>query len=177
MEIENTFIEDLKLIHLKEFKDIRGSFIKIHNRDYFMENGLETNFKESYYSISHKNVIRGMHFQIPPAEHTKLVFVNHGAIIDVVLDIRRNSNTYGKFFSCKMSKNTTLLYIPIGCAHGFLSLEDNSIVSYFQTSVYNRECDKGIRYDSFGMDWGIVNPIVSERDLILPYFLDVIYEF
>ena len=143
MKIEDTFIEGLKLIHVNQFYDLRGSFLKVFNYDFFKENNLETNFKESYFSVSQKNVIRGMHFQIPPAEHTKLVFVNQGAILDVILDIRINSKTFGKHFSYKISKeNSTLVYIPTGCAHGFLSLEDNSIVSYFQTSVYNRACDK-----------------------------------
>lgn len=178
MEIKNTFIEGLKLIHLNEFKDFRGSFLKVFNCDFFRENELETDFKESYYSISHKNVIRGMHFQIPPAEHTKVVYVNQGAILDVILDIRKNSKTFGKYFSYRISKeNPTLVYIPIGCAHGFLSLEDHTMVTYFQTSAYNSAYDKGIRYDSFGMDWGVKKPIMSVRDLEFPDFSQTNYNF
>lgn len=173
MEIENTFIEGLKLIHLKGFKDLRGSFTKIYNYDFFKENGLETNFKESYYSISHKNVIRGMHFQIPPAEHTKLVYVNQGSILDVILDIRKNSSTYGKFLTLKIdSTNPILVCIPAGCAHGFLSLENNTIVSYLQSTVYNNACDKGINYNSFGMDWKVESPVISERDLSFVNLID-----
>lgn len=169
MEIEQTFIAGLKLIHLKEFKDIRGSFIKVFNDDFFKKHDLETNFKESYYSISAKNVIRGMHFQTPPAEHTKLVYVNEGSITDVILDIRKDSPTYGEFFSLEINNNTpTLVYIPVGCAHGFLSMEDNTMVTYLQTSVYNPECDKGIKYNSFGMKWDIENPIISDRDNSFP---------
>lgn len=165
MRIEDTFISGLKFIHLKDFKDQRGSFIKVFNEEFFKENGLETNFKESYYSISAKNVIRGMHFQVPPAEHTKLVYLNSGGILDVVLDLRKASETYGKFFSIELTvSNPVLIYIPIGCAHGFLSLEDNSMVTYLQTTCYHPSSDSGIRYDSFGFKWPSNAVIVSQRD-------------
>ncbi len=178
MEIENTFIQGLKLIHLNKFTDNRGSFIKVFNKDFFAENGLETNLKESYYSISARNIIRGMHFQIPPADHTKLVYVNGGAILDVILDIRKKSLTYGKYFKIKIdSDNPVLIYIPVGFAHGFLSLENNTIVTYLQTSVYKPQFDKGIKYNSFEMDWGIKKPIISERDLGFPEFADINFSF
>jgi len=165
MYIEETFIPGLKLIHLNKFIDNRGSFIKVFNEDFFAENGLETNFKESYYSISAKNVIRGMHFQVPPFEHTKLVYLNQGKIVDVVLDIRKTSATFGQHFSINLdTENPILIYIPVGCAHGFLSMEDNSIVTYLQTSVYNPKCDSGIKFDSFGMDWKLTNHSISSRD-------------
>jgi dTDP-4-dehydrorhamnose 3,5-epimerase/CDP-3, 6-dideoxy-D-glycero-D-glycero-4-hexulose-5-epimerase len=174
MEIESTFIEGLKLIHLKEFKDDRGSFIKVFNQEFFEESGLATDFKESYYSISKKNVIRGMHFQIPPAAHTKLVYVNHGSIVDVILDIRKTSLTYGQYFKVEINSKITsvLVYIPIGCAHGFISLEDNTMVTYMQTSCYNNTCDKGIKYSSFGMNWDIEEVIVSDRDNAFVNFND-----
>jgi dTDP-4-dehydrorhamnose 3,5-epimerase len=173
MEIENTFIEGLKLIHIKEFNDLRGSFKKVFNEDFFKKNGLETNFKESYYSISSKNVIRGMHFQSPPAEHTKLVYLNNGSILDVILDIRYDSPTYGQHFKLNInSNNPILVYIPEGCAHGFLSLTDHTMVTYLQSSCYNSANDKGIKYNSFSMEWGIDNPILSTRDLEFPDFSD-----
>lgn len=173
MKIQDTFIEGLKLIHSVNFEDLRGSFTKVLNVDFFNENHLETEYKESYYSISAKNVIRGMHFQVPPAEHTKLVYVNHGSILDVIVDIRKNSPTYGQHYRLKIDcNNPILVYIPAGCAHGFLSLEDNTMVTYLQTSCYDKECDKGIKYDSFGMNWGIENPIMSERDLHFPDLSD-----
>jgi len=165
MEIEGTDIPGFKIIHLDKFSDNRGSFLKVFNIDFFEKHGLETNYKESYFSISHKNVIRGMHFQIPPYEHTKLVFINQGEIMDVVLDLRIKSPTFGRFLTIELNtSNPVILYLPPGCAHGFLSLEDNSMVSYLQTTVYNPLCDKGIKFDSFGMNWGITNPIVSKRD-------------
>jgi len=166
MEIEKTFIEGLLVIHLNKLSDDRGAFIKIFNNDFFVQNNLTTDFKESYFSVSDKNVIRGMHFQTPPAQHTKLVYVNKGNIADVVLDIRTNSATFGKYFSITISDNQPkLIYIPEGLAHGFLSLQKNSIVSYLQTSVYSKDNDNGIKWDSFGFDWGITNPTISTRDL------------
>lgn len=171
MRIENTFIEGLKLLYLNEFKDIRGSFIKVLNSDFFEQNCLETNFKESYYSISAKNVIRGMHFQIPPSEHTKIVYVNNGSILDVILDIRKESQTFGKFFKIEINTNLPLLiYIPVGCAHGFLSLEDNTMVTYLQSSCYESISDKGIKFDSFGFNWKTSNPVLSSRDLSFESF-------
>jgi len=165
MEIESTFIDGLKLIHLDKFEDERGTFLKVFNLDIFNEKRLETDFRESYFSISNKNVIRGMHFQIPPAEHTKLVYLNHGNVLDVILDIRRASKTFGQYFTILLdSTNPIMMYIPIGCAHGFLSKEDNSIVSYIQSSVYDKDYDEGILWNSFGMEWGIESPIISKRD-------------
>lgn len=171
MKIEQTTIPDLKIIHLTEFNDLRGSFIKVFNKDFFEKNRLDTNFKESYYSISSKNVIRGMHFQNPPEEHAKLVYVNNGSINDVILDIRKNSPTFGVFYNVKLSSNNPkLIYIPVGCAHGFLSLEDCTMVTYLQTTCYDPVCDAGIKYNSFGMDWEISNPILSKRDIsFLPF--------
>ena len=169
----DTDFEGLKIIETNNFLDERGLFHKFFSKENFAALGLDTDFKESYYSINKKSVIRGMHFQIPPADHTKLVYVTSGKIIDVCLDIRKNSKTYGKAFSVKLSGETAkCIYIPKGFAHGFVSLEDNTCVHYLQTTCYNKECDKGISYDSFGYDWGVKNPIVSARDLSHPKFID-----
>ncbi len=166
MIVEDTYISGLKVIHLEKLTDIRGSFQKVFNSDFFMKFGLETIYNESYFSVSRKNVIRGMHFQIPPYEHTKLVFLNQGELLDVVLDLRRNSITFKQFFTIYLDeKNPKLIYIPSGCAHGFLCLTDNCIVSYLQSSIYSKDCDDGILYNSFGMNWGGGPFIVSPRDL------------
>ncbi len=169
--IEETGFEGLKLLHTNNFHDGRGAFRKIFSSDEFQSLSLRTDFKEFYYSINKKNVIRGMHFQTPPADHTKLVYVVNGSIIDVVLDIRKRSKTFGKWFSCKLTgEDSAYLYIPEGFAHGFKSLEDGAVVHYAQTSCYSKENDSGIKYDSFGYDWNVHNPIVSERDLSHPSF-------
>lgn len=148
------------------FKDERGIFIKTFHEMAFKERGLECNFKESFYSISKKGVIRGMHFQIPPYDHAKLIYVTSGKIVDIILDIRKELPTYGKYVAIELSsENGRILYVPKGCAHGFLAFEDNSTVIYLQTTIHSAEHDKGIRWDSFGMDWGIENPIISKRDM------------
>ena len=135
MKIINTAIKGLKILEPRIFEDSRGKFIKTFTNDFFQENGLDIDIKETYYSISHKDVIRGMHFQTPPYEHIKLVYVPAGKIMDVVLDIRKNSPTFGGFFSCELSSdNGKVLIIPKGLAHGFKSLEDNTNVTYMQTS-------------------------------------------
>jgi dTDP-4-dehydrorhamnose 3,5-epimerase len=173
MNIINTSLDGVYLIEPDIFEDQRGFFIKTFHAEIFKEKKLSCDFQESFYSISKKNVLRGMHFQVPPYEHAKLVYVTSGGILDVVLDIRKKSATYGKFIAVNLSaKNRKYIYIPKGCAHGFLSLEDGSIVIYLQTTVYSQKHDTGIRWDSFGMDWGINNPIVSERDKTFPNFMD-----
>lgn len=166
MEIIKTQLDGLFILQTINFQDCRGEFQKLFNYNFFIENGLDTDFMEFYYSVNKKNVRRGMHFQIPPYDHTKLVYVSHGCILDVCVDIRKRSKTYGKCFSIELNENKgQYLYIPKGFAHGFLSLQDGSIVNYAQTSCYNKDCDCGIQQDSIDFDWGIANPIVSERDL------------
>ena len=168
LEVE---ISGLKILETGVFKDSRGKFTKIFNNDFFKENDLDIQIKESYYSTSHKGVIRGMHFQAPPQDHLKLVHVTSGKIVDVVLDIRKNSSTYGKTFDVELSaKNAKTLIIPKGLAHGFKSLEDNTNVIYMQTSGYAPECDMVIRFDSFGYDWGLTETKISERDLSFERF-------
>lgn len=178
MKILNTPIQDLKILEPKIFEDIRGQFVKTFTDEFFKLQGLDINIKETYYSISHKNVIRGMHFQIPPDEHIKLVYVPQGEIIDVVLDIRKNSPSYGKFFEIKLSaENRKVLIIPKGLAHGFKSLKNNTNVTYMQTSCYSPNNDKGINYNSFGFDWKCSNPKLSDRDLSFPSLNDFITPF
>ncbi len=166
MEFIETKLKDLFLIKPNIFNDNRGTFVKLFNSDLFEQNNLGYDFKECFYSISKKNVIRGMHFQAPPKDHIKLVYVSYGKIIDVILDIRSNSKTYGKFISIELSsENCFIVYIPSGFAHGFLSLKNGTIVTYMQTSTYSPENDSGIKFDSFGMDWNVNEPILSKRDL------------
>lgn len=171
MEIIKTKFEGLFVLQTINARDDRGSFQKLFNYDFFAENGLVTDFKEFYYSVNKKGARRGMHFQIPPFDHVKVVYVSKGRILDVCVDIRKKSSTFGKYFSIELDENNgRYLYIPSGFAHGFLALEENSIVNYAQTSCYNRECDCGILQDSFGFDWGENSIIVSKRDLTFPKF-------
>jgi dTDP-4-dehydrorhamnose 3,5-epimerase len=166
MNIIPTKLDGVFVIETDQFLDDRGTFVKTFHKERFEENGLSTDFKESFYSMSRKGVIRGMHIQTPPKDHSKLVFVTKGSILDVVLDLRKGSPTYGQHISTELSeKNHKMLYMPTGCAHGFLSLEDDSCTVYLQTATHSPEHDTGIRIDSFGMDWQTEQPILSKRDL------------
>ena len=168
-----TAIDGVYIIQHDNFKDNRGVFVKTYNLSTFAMLDLDLEIKERYFSISHKNVIRGMHFQIPPKDHVKLVSIIHGSILDVVLDIRTASPTYGQCYSFRIkAEEWKTIYIPEGFAHGFKALQDNTIVEYNQTTEYDPICDDGILFDSFGFDWNIENPITSKRDLGFVPFLN-----
>ncbi len=165
MKIIDTEIEVLKVIELDKSCDYRGDFVKTVNQDSLLKMSIELDVAESYYSVSQKDVIRGMHFQVPPYDHNKLVHVLTGNVIDVVLDLRKNSKTYLKCMDFHLAgENPRALYIPKGLAHGFRSLEDGSLMLYYVSSVYNPQYDKGICYNSIGYDWKTDSPIISDRD-------------
>ena len=173
MRVVNDYLNGIKLIEGLVFHDERGAFIKTFSDCSFKNLGITTSIKEFFYSISKKNVIRGMHFQVPPHEHDKLVFVVKGKIIDVVLDLRVNSKTYGLFEVFRLHENDgKVIYIPKGFAHGFRALEDNTIVAYLTSKEHSPEFDSGIRWDSFGYDWELDNEevIVSKKDSLLTPF-------
>jgi len=173
MKLIDTPIKGLRILEPVVLNDNRGSFTKIFNMDFFRDNLIDFEIKESFFNVSNKDVIRGMHFQLPPFEHDKVVYVPKGKVLDVVLDLRKGSSTYGKYYSMELSSlNSKVLIIPKGLAHGFKSLEDNTCVVYLQSSCYNISCDKAIKYDSFGFDWNCLNPILSQRDLISDNFDD-----
>jgi dTDP-4-dehydrorhamnose 3,5-epimerase len=166
MIIERTILEDVFIIINFNASDDRGLFVKTFNKKLFQEMKLDFDIKESYFSVSKKDVIRGMHFQLPPNDHEKLVYVPHGAILDVVVDLRKNSPTYGKYISLELSdQNKKSIFIPKGFAHGFKSLLDHTITVYNVATEYNSIADSGIHYNSFGFDWEIKDPIVSPRDV------------
>lgn len=149
--------------------DRRGSFVKTFHFNAFVELGLETDFKEEFYSTSIKNVLRGMHFQTPPADHVKLVYCIEGAVKDVVVDLRKNSSTFGKHCAFELtSEKANMLYIPKGFAHGFLTLSERAIMLYNLTTVYSPENDKGILWNSCEIDWQCDAPILSDRDKLHP---------
>ena len=169
MKIIPTKLPDCYLFNFDIYEDKRGAFRKLYHSEIFTKHKLNLAIKEQFYSISAKNVLRGMHFQAPPFDHFKLVSCLHGNVLDVVLDLRKNSKAYKQFEIIYLSQNNgNVLYIPSGIAHGFLSLDDNSGMLYNTTTVHAPEEDKGILWDSFGFNWPIVNPIVSERDQKFP---------
>lgn len=166
MIIKETAISDVLLIDNYNAEDFRGEFTKILVESELSRRLYEKfEVKEVYYSRSNKNVIRGMHFQLPPYEHNKIVHVIKGKVKDIILDLRKNSNTYGKYIEVDLSEDEKkAIYIPKGCAHGFVSLVDGSCMLYLVSSEYNKEADSGILWNSFGYEWNIENPIISERD-------------
>jgi len=169
--IEKTKIDGLNILKPTVFEDERGTFVKQFTEEFLRDNGMDPVFKESFYSTSKKDVIRGMHYHLPPHEHAKLVYVTQGTIEDVILDIRKESPTYGEWVSVELSEtNHKSIYIPIGCAHGFKTLTDSATVIYLQTTAFSPDHDAGFRWDSFGYEWKVENPIISEKDQKLPNF-------
>ncbi len=165
MTFENTKLEGVYIINNFNASDDRGLFVKIFNNKYFKDNNLDFKIRESYYSVSQKNVIRGMHFQLPPHDHEKLVYVPKGSVLDVIIDLRKKSKTYKQHICVKLSdKNKKSIFIPKGLAHGFKSMKDGTVTIYNVTSEYSADFDSGIKFDSFGFDWKCKNFIISNRD-------------
>tara|TARA_R110000822_G_scaffold175624_1_gene315296 strand:- start:248 stop:769 length:522 start_codon:yes stop_codon:yes gene_type:complete len=165
MKIISTPLDGVFEIENRVSQDHRGSFVKTFNSDLFSQNALDTDFRESFYSVSEKNVLRGMHYQRPPCDHAKLVYVLDGEILDVAVDIRKESKTFGQHFSTTLSsENAKSLYLAKGFAHGFLTLSNQATVVYLTTTVYSPDFDTGIRWDSFGFNWPTSCPILSKRD-------------
>lgn len=143
---------------------MRGSFVKTYHQELFSQMDINLKIREEFYSISNKNVVRGMHFQLPPYEHEKLVFCPQGTVRDVLLDLR-SGDGYGKVASAELcDTNAHMVFIPKGVAHGFVSLRDQTLMLYKTSTVHNPESDCGIRWDSFGFDWGVSQPCLSNRD-------------
>jgi dTDP-4-dehydrorhamnose 3,5-epimerase len=149
--------------------DERGSFFKTYHEEFFRANGLATDFREEFYSVSRKGVLRGLHFQSPPAEHAKLVSCLGGKVLDAVVDLRKGSPTFGRHQLFTLAPETAnLVYIPAGLAHGFYVVEGDALMSYKVTSVHSPEHDTGIRWDSAGIPWPDGSPLISARDSALP---------
>jgi dTDP-4-dehydrorhamnose 3,5-epimerase/CDP-3, 6-dideoxy-D-glycero-D-glycero-4-hexulose-5-epimerase len=165
-EIQPISLHGAFLLTLPASHDARGSFVKTFQQSLLTSAGINFSLRESYFSLSKKDVIRGMHFQLPPHQHSKIVFCPHGAILDVIVDLRKNSPTFRQLFAHQLSaQNHKAYYIPEGFAHGFKSLTDDAITYYLVSSEYSKEHDTGIRYDSIGYDWEVKYPVVSQRDL------------
>ena len=165
MEKVKTAISGCYELIPKIFEDSRGRLVKTFHEDTFKDLDLETNFTEEYYSTSGKNVLRGLHFQEPPHDHVKCVTCISGKIFDVVVDLRKDSSTYKKYFSIVLDAEIgNMLYVPKGMAHGFYVLSDNAIFLNSTTTIYNDNSEGGIKWDTCGIEWPNSNPIVSEKD-------------
>jgi dTDP-4-dehydrorhamnose 3,5-epimerase len=180
MQIQTTPIEGLLIIQPQVFEDPRGYFYESYNKQKFTEAGIDFEFIQDNQSLSQKGIIRGLHFQVPPFEQGKLVRVIQGAVNDVVVDIRKNSKTFGQHFLINLTaENRTMFFIPPGFAHGFETLEDDTIFLYKCTNVYNKESEGGLLWNDpfLNISWQNNDPLISDKDKILPTFENLISPF
>ena len=176
MKINKTFIEDLLIIEPQLFKDNRGFFYESYNKNN-LDKVINVVFVQDNESKSNKGVIRGLHFQLPPFEQTKLVRCISGKILDVVVDLRTNSKTYGKSFSIELSsENNKQLFVPNGFAHGFQVLSEEAIVNYKVDNFYNPKSESGIIWNDkdLSIEWNLdLKPNLSFKDLKLISFKEL----
>ena len=172
MIIENTPIKDLMLITPNVFTDERGYFMETYNKK-SLEKVIKHAFVQDNESRSQKGVLRGLHFQKPPYAQAKLIRVIFGSILDVAVDIRKDSATYGHYFKHILStENKKQLYIPTGFAHGFLCLENDTILNYKCSDIYNKKSEASLLWNDkdLNIDWGISDPILAEKDKLAQKF-------
>ncbi len=182
MNIEQTAIKDLVIINPVVFEDSRGYFFEAYNQAKFHQEEIKYQFIQDNQSFSKRGVIRGLHLQINPFAQAKLVRVLEGEILDVAVDLRKNSPTYGQHISVLLSaENKKQLMVPHGFAHGFSVLSETASVMYKVDQLYDKSSERGIRFDdpALNIDWQLEanEIIVSEKDLVLPYFKDIDWEF
>ena len=174
MKFTRTAIEDVVIIEPKVFGDHRGYFVETFRADKLEEFlGYKIDFCQDNESKSKKGVIRGLHYQLPPYAQTKLVRVIKGRVLDVAVDIRKGSPTFGRYVAVELSEeNKKQLLVPRGFAHGFVVLEDETIFAYKVDSYYSPECDRGIAFDDpdIGIDWRLPRSelLLSEKDTKQP---------
>lgn len=175
MNIIETPIKDLLVIEPKTWKDDRGYFFESYNKKAFADAGINAEFVQDNQSFSHKGALRGLHAQANPYAQGKLVRVVQGKVMDIAVDIRKNSSTFGQHFSIELSgENNKMFWVPPGFLHGFVTLENNTIFSYKCTNLYQKEAEVGVIWNDkdLGIDWGInlTEVLVSSKDATLPNF-------
>ncbi|MCD6660687.1 MAG: dTDP-4-dehydrorhamnose 3,5-epimerase [Lentimicrobium sp.] len=177
MEIVPTEIPDVLIIKPQVFTDERGYFFESYNREKFIAAGIDVNFVQDNESKSMKGVLRGLHFQKPPFAQGKLVRVMRGAVLDVAVDLRAGSPWYGKWAAIELTEHNKWMYwIPPGFAHGFLTLEDNTVFFYKCTNVYNKESEGSVRWNDpeLNINWGSgIQPVLSGKDQVAPMFAEL----
>ncbi len=182
MNFIETAIPGLLIIQPKIWKDDRGYFYESYNQELFKKAGIDLDFVQDNQSFSQKGTLRGLHAQAAPFAQGKLVRVIQGKVIDVAVDIRKDSPTYGQHVTVELSgDNFTMFWVPPGFLHGFVTLEDNTIFSYKVTALYSKVSELGARWDDpeLGIDWGIApgEVILSEKDKVLPLMKDIVSPF
>ena len=176
-KFERQKIQDVILITPKVFGDNRGFFMETYKKSEFYSNGIEIEFHQDNHSKSSKGVLRGLHYQAAPYGQAKIVRCASGRIYDVAVDIRPESKTFGQYVKVELSEeNKHMLYIPVGFAHGFVSLSDEVEILYKASGEYNPQADRGILWNDsdINIDWGIgFEPILSEKDKCQPTLKEV----
>jgi dTDP-4-dehydrorhamnose 3,5-epimerase len=180
MKVNILPLDGVLLIEPTIFSDDRGYFFESYNADILDKYNVSHEFVQDNQSLSKKGVLRGLHFQNPPFEQGKLIRVVKGSVLDVIVDIRKNSPTYGRNFTLQLDeKNQLMMWIPPGFAHGFLTLEDDTIFLYKCTNVYNKASEGGIIWNDpqLNIDWGYSDPLISSKDLELGTFNELVSQF
>ena len=180
MKLIETGISGLVIIEPDIYRDERGYFFESFQKKKFKASGIDAEFVQDNESSSSAGVLRGLHLQVQPHAQGKLVRVVRGAVLDVAVDVRRNSPTYGKWEKMRIDEeNKRMVWIPAGFAHGFLVLENDTVFQYKCTGYYNKAAERSIRWDDpdLGIDWGTGNPILSDKDRGAPFFRDFISTF
>ncbi len=175
MEHKLFAIEGLIEFTPRVFRDDRGYFLETFSMKWFEPFGLQPDFVQDNQSVSKKGVLRGLHFQKPPFAQGKLVRVSTGRALDIAVDLRKGSPTYGQYVACILdAEKQNVFYIPEGFAHGFVALEDNTTFLYKCTNYYAPASEGGILWNdpALGIDWGVTEPLVSPKDEILPLLQD-----
>ncbi|MBB6609911.1 dTDP-4-dehydrorhamnose 3,5-epimerase [Pontibacter sp. Tf4] len=171
MDFKTFEIEGLVEFQPRVFRDDRGYFLETFSMKWFEQLGIQPNFVQDNQSVSKKGVLRGLHFQKPPYAQGKLVRVSSGRALDVAIDLRKNSLTYGKHVTCILdTEKQNVFFVPEGFAHGFVALEDNTTFLYKCTNYYQPSAEGGLLWNDpeLTINWGIENPLVSPKDEVLP---------
>ncbi|MGF7082270.1 dTDP-4-dehydrorhamnose 3,5-epimerase [Mucilaginibacter sp. UYCu711] len=182
MKITETSIKGLLIIEPQVFNDGRGYFFESYSKAKFAAAGIDTDFVQDNQSFSHKGATRGLHAQSAPHAQAKLVRVIQGRVLDVAVDARKGSPTYGQYETIELSgENQLQFFIPAGFLHGFATLEDNTIFVYKVNDYYSKECEVGVKWNdpTLAINWGIAeqDAIISPKDELLPAFADFVSPF
>jgi len=179
-EFRKTYVKDVQLIIPKVFNDERGFFTETYKKSDFVSNGITEDFIQDNHSKSSKGVLRGLHFQMPPKAQAKIVRCIKGSILDIAVDLRKNSETFKKWTGALLTEeNKHMLYMPEGFAHGFAVLSDTAEILYKTSNEYSKEHDRGIRWNDpdININWNIdFEPVLSEKDKVQPFLKDIIEE-
>jgi len=180
MKITELKIKGILIIELDVFKDSRGYFAETFSLKRYKDLGINLNFVQDNISVSRKGTLRGLHYQVPPKAQAKLCHVLKGRVIDVAVDLRFGSPTFGQYLALELSEeNHTQIFIPAGFAHGFTVLSDEAVFQYKCSEFYSKEYERAIRFDDpdLKIDWGIENPIVSDKDREAKFFKEIEMDF